>query len=40
MFAGDSQPNPHYPAEDYQPFVRRLLEAKKQLIENLVGLPK
>lgn len=39
MFSG-SKKNPDYPAEDYQAFVRRLLEGKKKLIENLIGLPK
>lgn len=40
MFAGESKRNPDYPAEDYQAFVRRLLEGKKKLIENLLGLSK
>jgi hypothetical protein len=40
MFAGEWEPNPDYPTEDYQSFVRRLLDAKKKLIENLLGLPK
>lgn len=39
-FVGESKPNPVYPSEDYQEFVRRLLDAKKSLIETLLGLRK
>ncbi len=40
LFAGETKRNPEYPAEDYQAFVRRMLEGKKKLIENVLGLPK
>jgi predicted HTH transcriptional regulator len=40
LFAGDTKKNPEYPAEEYQAFVRRMLEGKKKLIENVLGLPK
>jgi hypothetical protein len=32
---GDNRSNPQYPKEDYQAFVRRLLDAKKLLIHQL-----
>ncbi len=40
MFVGESKANPTYPEEDYQFFVRRLLDAKKGLIEGLIGVGK
>lgn len=40
MLAGESKPNPGYPQEDYQAFVRRLLDGKKGLIEGLIGVGK
>lgn len=38
MFSGEAKKNPNYPDEDYQAFVRRLIEGKKKLIENLIGM--
>ena len=32
---GENRPNPQYPKEDYESFVRRLLDAKKLLIHQL-----
>jgi hypothetical protein len=40
MLVGESKPNPTYPEEDYQAFVRRLLDGKKSLIEGLIGVGK
>ncbi len=40
MFVGASKPNPNYPSEDYQAFVRHILDAKKALIESALGLAK
>jgi hypothetical protein len=40
MFVGESKSNPNYPSEDYQAFVRRILDAKKSLIEAALGLGK
>lgn len=40
MFVGESKPNPNYPVEDYQAFARRILDAKKLLIEAALGLGK
>jgi predicted HTH transcriptional regulator len=40
VFSGETKKNPGYPAEDYQAFVHRVLDGKKKLIENLIGLPK
>ncbi|OQZ03025.1 MAG: hypothetical protein B6D34_09220 [Candidatus Brocadia sp. UTAMX1] len=40
LFTAEKTPNPDYPAENYQAFVRRILEGKKKLIETLIGLPK
>ncbi len=37
---GKATPNPDYPSEDYQAFVRRILDAKKKLIESLIGVSK
>jgi hypothetical protein len=39
LFTGEARQNPNFPSEDYQAFVRRLIEGKKKLIENLIGLP-
>ncbi|MBN8169666.1 ATP-binding protein [Burkholderia multivorans] len=38
FFVGESKPNPNYPSEDYQAFVRRILDGKKTLIESILGL--
>lgn len=38
ILVGESKPNPTYPQEDYQSFVRRLLDEKKRLIEGLIGI--
>lgn len=38
MFVGESKPNPNYPKEDYQAFVRRILDEKKLYIEGMLGL--
>lgn len=38
MLVGESRPNPKYPEEDYQTFVRRLLDGKKSLIEGLINV--
>lgn len=35
---GKPAPNPAFPTEDYEAFVRRTLEAKKALIENVLGV--
>lgn len=40
LFSGETKANPEYPPEDYQAFVRRILEGKKKIIENVLGLPK
>ena len=40
MFVGESKPNPNYPSEDYQAFVRRMLDSKKILIEAALGVGK
>lgn len=40
MFVGESKTNPNYPSEDYQAFVRRILDEKKSLIEAAIGLGK
>lgn len=40
MLVGQSRPNPNYPAEDYQAFVRRMLDSKKLLIAAALGLSK
>lgn len=40
MFSGERKKNPNYPEEDYQAFVRRVLDEKKSLICNVLGLPK
>jgi hypothetical protein len=40
LFSGQFKPNPDYPQEDYQKFVRRILESKKSIIENALGLTK
>ena len=37
---GEARPNPRYPEEDYQAFVRRLLDGKKRLIEELTGVER
>ena len=38
ILGGNSKPNPNYPSEDYQAFVRRVLDAKKSLIEKALGV--
>lgn len=38
FFEGESKPNPNYPSEDYQAFLRRILNGKKTLIESILGL--
>ncbi|WP_313914094.1 ATP-binding protein [Tahibacter sp.] len=38
FFGGESRANPNYPAEDYQAFVLRALEAKKKVIESELRL--
>jgi Putative DNA-binding domain len=40
MLVGESKANPNYPKEDYQAFIRRILDAKKLLIESVIGLSK
>lgn len=40
MFVGETKQNPNYPSEDYQTFMRRILDAKKSLIEAALGLGK
>ncbi len=40
LLAGESSPNPRYPEEDYQSFVRQLLDGKKVLIEGLTGVKR
>jgi hypothetical protein len=37
---GESKKNPNYPIENYQEFVRRMLDEKKKLIEHVLGIPK
>ena len=38
LLGGTTAPNPDFPSEDYDRFVRRILEAKKALIERLIGI--
>jgi hypothetical protein len=38
VFRGSTERNPLYPEEDYQAFVRRILDDKRRLIEKLVGV--
>lgn len=40
LLVGESKPNPNYPKEDYQNFVHRILEGKKDLIEDILGIKK
>lgn len=35
---GDPKDNPHYPKEDYEQFIVRVLESKKKAIEDLLGI--
>jgi len=37
---GELHPNPDYPQEDYANFILRLLDGKKKVIQNLIGIPK
>jgi hypothetical protein len=39
-WAGDAKHNPNFPPEDYQSFVRRLVDSKKRLIEEFLGLAR
>jgi len=36
----ETRPNPDFPPEDYQAFVRRMVDAKKTLIEILLGIQR
>jgi hypothetical protein len=39
LLRGTFVPNPEFPMEDYEAFIRRMIQAKKKLIEDLISLP-
>ena len=38
FFVGESVPNPAFPVEDYQDFVRRMLDGKKAVVAHVLGV--
>ncbi|WP_295438117.1 RNA-binding domain-containing protein [uncultured Thiodictyon sp.] len=40
LLMGETKPNPKFPEESYQDFVKRMLDSKKSLIENLLGVAR